>query len=283
MNKKLILLFSFFVLIFFLNLKEHPKEISNDNSKKVPEENQIDLKNMTEIKQEKSSFENEEESEWKLVFQDDFKHTKIDVTKWDVLNRKKNYNNELQAYKSKNVRVQNGRLYLTGLKEGKEYSSGLVQTKGKFDFQYGKVEIKASYPSGKGLFPAIWLLRSDGKDTLPEIDIFEAVGHEPEIAYMVQHWRKNGKLKTVFGSKTIKNHYEDHIFGLEWEREEIRWYIDNELVFKSKNYNANLPMYLIINLAIGGNWPGSPNSNTIFPAEFSVDYVKIYKREISND
>lgn len=243
----------------------------------------LNAKNENLGKQEEVFLEDDEGVLWKLVFLDDFKNTKIDSDKWHVLDRKHNFNNELQAYKSKNVAIQNGRLNLTGLKEEEGYSSGLVQTKGKFDFLYGKVEIKASYPSGKGLFPAIWLLRSDGKDTLPEIDIFEAVGHEPEVAYMVQHWRNKGELKTVFGTKTIKNRHEDHIFGLEWEREEIRWYIDNKLVFKAKNYDAHVPMHLIINLAIGGKWPGSPNSSTIFPANFSVDYVKIYEREMLND
>ena len=273
MSKIWAILLSFIVLFIFFNLKEHPKEVTNNQSRDVHEK----LKNLPVPNHEEKS------DEWKLVFHDDFNQSKIDSTRWKAINRKKNYNNELQAYTSKNVRIRNGRLYLTGLKEGGAYSSGLVQTNGKFDFLYGKVEVKARYPSGKGLFPAIWLLRSDGKDHLPEIDIFEAVGHEPDKAYMVQHWRDNGKLKTVYGTKIIPNYQEEHLFGVEWERTEIRWYIDNQLVFKAKNHEANLPMYLIINLAIGGNWPGSPNNETEFPAEFSIDYVKIYEREKSHD
>ncbi|HAQ07818.1 MAG TPA: laminarinase [Bacillus bacterium] len=224
-----------------------------------------------------------EEIGWNLVFMDDFNSSSVDPVKWEVLNREENYNNELQAYRSGNVKVQDGRLFLTGLKEGSKYSSGLVQTKGKFDLLYGKIEIKGKYPVGKGLFPAMWLLRSDGEDHLPEIDIFEVVGHEPEKAYMVHHWRDNGNLKTAHGTARIKDIDRDHLYGLEWTPEEIRWYVDNKLVFELKNHHAHVPMYLIINLAIGGNWPGNPDKKTVFPAEFSIDYVKIYQKGTGHD
>ncbi len=221
----------------------------------------------------------EKQGEWKLVFEEDFSGTSLATEKWEALGRKKNFNNELQEYRPENAVVRDGRLFLTGRKERDRYTSGLVQTRKKFEFLYGKVEVKAKYPSGKGLFPAIWLLRADGKDSLPEIDIFEAIGNEPQIAYFVKHWRHNGTLRTVHDTKEIKNHQEDHVFAVEWEKEAIRWFLDGNLIFETRNRDANYPMYLIMNLAIGGNWPGNPNASTVFPAEFSIDYVKIFERE----
>ncbi|MEB1808208.1 MAG: glycoside hydrolase family 16 protein [Bacillaceae bacterium] len=223
----------------------------------------------------------QEEGGWKLVFFDDFKGEKLNTKKWTAQKRKENYNNELQEYSPKNVEIRDGRLQLIAKDDGvapKKYSSGLVETKGKFDFLYGKVEVKGRYPVGKGLFPAIWMLPSDGKDYLPEIDIFENVGHEPHLVYQVHHWREHGKLKTTYNKTENQNIEIDHIYGIEWEENEIRWYVNEELVFTSTTNIPDIPMHLIINLAIGGNWPGDPDSNTFFPAMFSIDYVKIYKK-----
>jgi beta-glucanase (GH16 family) len=275
--KKKIFFLSFLLILCFLRFEEPiTQKVSPHNIEKYEMK---DLKVDSLIKNDFVPANDKEGSGWELVFMDNFSGYKVELEKWGVLNRKKNYNNELQEYTAENVKVRDGRLHLTGLKEKDGYTSGLIQTKGKFDFLYGKVEVKANYPSGKGLFPAIWLLRSDEKDVLPEIDIFEAVGHEPEKAYFVQHWREDGKLKTVHGTKSINNPHEDHIFSVEWEKHEIRWFVDNQLVFKAENYDANVPMYLIVNLAIGGNWPGSPDAQTIFPADFSIDYIKIYEKE----
>ncbi len=214
---------------------------------------------------------------WELVFYDEFDGPELNEA-WTALERADNYNNELQAYKKENVSLANGRLLLIGKNENHSYTSGLIQTKGKQDFLYGKVEVKAKYPAGKGLFPAIWLLRSDEKDTLPEIDLLESVGDEPEVVYMVHHWKENGVKKRIYSTSIINTFDTDHLYSLEWGPDEIRWYIDGILVFSSNKNVPNVPMYLIINLAIGGNWPGNPNESTIFPAEFSVDYVKIYRK-----
>lgn len=214
---------------------------------------------------------------WELVFYDEFDESNLNDT-WTVLEREKNYNNELQAYKRENIRLGDGRLNLIGKNENDTYTSGLVQTLGKLNLLFGKVEVRAQYPAGKGLFPAIWLMRSDQKDTLPEIDLFESVGDNPEVVYMVHHWKENGIKKRNFSTSIVQTFDSDHLYSLEWEPDEIRWYIDEILVFSSNRNVPDIPMYLIINLAIGGNWPGKPDESTIFPAVFSIDYVKIYRK-----
>ncbi|MCL6572932.1 MAG: glycoside hydrolase family 16 protein [Bacillus sp. (in: Bacteria)] len=222
----------------------------------------------------------QDENGWQLILYDEFEDPTLNSI-WNAVEREKNYNNELQTYQKGNIETEKGRLNLTakkGMTQNSNYTSGLVQTKGQLDFLYGKFEVKAKYPAGKGLFPAIWLLRSDEKTILPEIDIVEAIGQEPEVVYMVHHWEENGKLRTSYSTSRVKTYNEDHVYSMEWEREEICWDIDEKLVFSSNKNIPNKPMYLIMNLAIGGNWPGKPDEQTIFPAEFSIDYVKIYQK-----
>ncbi|MEH7245295.1 glycoside hydrolase family 16 protein [Neobacillus niacini] len=214
---------------------------------------------------------------WEIAFYDEFNDSVLNNT-WTALERADKYNNELQTYKKENVHLADGRLFLIGKNENHTYTSGLIQTKGKQDILYGKVEVKAKYPAGKGLFPAIWLLRSDDQDALPEIDILESVGDDPEVVYMVHHWKENGVKKRIYETSIVKTFDQDHLYSLEWEPNEIRWYIDGNLVFSSNENVPDVPMYVIINLAIGGNWPGSPDESTVFPAEFSIDYVKIYRK-----
>lgn len=222
---------------------------------------------------------------WILVWNDEFNNKFVDEEKWNVVNRKESYNNELQYYNKKNVMQSEGYLKLIGKRETleeKEYTSGLVDTRGKFTLQYGKIEVRAKNPFGKGLFPAIWLLPNNGTVVLPEIDIMEMVGNEPEVIYGASHYLENGNYERTFNKIPIANPQDFHVYTLVWDKKEVKWFIDDTLFHSTSKGIPQEPMYLIMNLAIGGIWPGNPDRNTIFPSEFIIDYVRIYKSNEMN-
>ncbi len=121
---------------------------------------------------------------------------------------------------------------------------------------------------GKGIFPAIWLMPEDGS-SYPEIDIFEMIGSEPNIFYGVIHYKEEGKYKRAFFEEKVENK-DSYKVAIDWREDCITWYIDNEEKFKSYEGVPKDYMYLIINQAIGGVWPGNPNIFTRFPSEFEV-------------
>lgn len=269
--------FTFFTLIavttlFFLFIQLNAGEKSVTSPSFIQEKNALgmDQKDAKEVLVTSTG-------EWELIFHDDF--NAVELSKWNIIERGKNYNNELQFYKKENVEVERGTLRLIGKKEkykNHTYTSGQITTKDKINFQYGRVEIKARYREGKGLFPAIWMLPSYNNKTLPEVDIFEAIGQEPNLTYMVNHYGNQKKYQSDYKSYFIKDYYNFHTYTLEWDERELRWYIDDQLRFSNDKGVPHEPMYLIINLAIGGNWPGKPNDETDFPAAFEIDHVKIY-------
>ncbi|SHE50010.1 Glycosyl hydrolases family 16 [Seinonella peptonophila] len=217
---------------------------------------------------------------WEQVFIDDFQSNQLNKNKWTSLFQKDNYNEELQFYTPKNVNLSNGFLNLTAKKErkqGKLYTSGLVNMKDKFTFLYGRVDIRMKVPFKPGMLPALWLLPANNQ--LPEVDIFEAPGLEPKRVYMVNHWRKKGELvsKSTFYDLRYPNKF--HTYTLEWEKNELRWYIDDIFMRKTNQGVPQERMYLILNLAVGGKWPGSPKKSTTFPITMQIDSVKIYKKK----
>ena len=218
---------------------------------------------------------------WELVFFEDFSGGSLNNKIWTASSRIENYNNELQVYNPKNVEIKGGKLLLIAKdekKHSKKYTSGLIDSKGKVDFLYGKIEVKGKSPAGRGLFPAIWMLPVDEKNNIPQISIMEVVGHKPHLIYQVYYWREEGELKKIYNKIENTSFTEEYIYGIEWNESEIRWFINGQLVFTVNNNIPNMPLYLVINLAVGGDWPGYPDSNTVFPASFSIDYVKYYKK-----
>lgn len=212
-----------------------------------------------------------------LIYFDDFDKLNEDI--WTPLDRKDNYNNELQYYRPKNVDVQDGTLLLTAKKEqigDHEYTSGLVDTRGKLDLQYGRIEIKAKHPNGNGLFSAIWLAPT-GEDYLPEIDIMEVLGGKPTKIWVVNHFRSGNSLLKTSNSYYLDDSNDYHIYTLNWSKDEIIWMIDDVEVHKTKVGIPHEPMYIVINLAVGGDWPKPPDSTTPFPSDFAIDYIKIFK------
>ena len=239
---------------------------------------------------------------WKLVWADEFNYTGFpDTTKWsyDTKGNPSGWgNNEKQYYTSfekKNAWVENGLLTITARidsMEGKAYTSARLRTVGKGDWLYGRFEIKAKNPTGRGTWPAIWMLPSKSEygrwPASGEIDIMENVGFDPDSIVGTAHTKKyNHTIGTQKGARIYcpNNYTAFHVYALEWEPKEYRLYLDDILYFTFKNENTGFdvwpfdkPFHLILNLAIGGNWGGTKGiDNSIFPQKFEVDYVRVYQ------
>ncbi len=160
---------------------------------------------------------------------------------------------------------------------GLAYASGLITTWKSFAFTYGRVEVRAKFPSGKGLWPAIWLLRRDsGKNG--EIDIVEMLGHRPDFMTSTLHYPEGGVMKSdkLLRLKGPELGGRFRVYELEWTAEHIVIRLDGEELARRPTPEAfKRPMYLLVNLAVGGQWPGPPDAATVFPAEMLIDYVRI--------
>jgi beta-glucanase (GH16 family) len=162
---------------------------------------------------------------------------------------------------------------------GRDYSE--LPRPPRVGFLYGHFEIRAKPPAGRGLWPALWLLPAD-RESRPEIDIMEALGQSTDRLRMHFHYvGKKGKKQSV--GKTVRTpdlSKDWHVYGLRWQPGSIVWYLDG---IEQWRYDeaAQVPseqLYLLINLAVGGTWPGAPDSKTKFPAEFLIDYVRVWQR-----
>jgi beta-glucanase (GH16 family) len=240
---------------------------------------------------------------WALLFSDEFEGSALDSRKWvtcywwDQGGCTNLGNRELQWYQPANVTVANGEMQLTAKRqsiEGRDgtfdFTSGLVSTgraveetasAAKFDFQYGFVEMRARVPAGQGLLPAFWMLPST-HEPKPEIDIMEVLGEEPDTLYAHLHFQNaQGDIQKRF--ETVQT--DDlsagwHVYAIDWSQERIIWYLDGTEYWryeKPKNI-PNERMYILINLAVGGEWPGPPDESTKFPAKFAIDYVRVWQR-----
>ena len=224
---------------------------------------------------------------WRLTFLEEFTNPVLDPAKW---NKQDSFgivrNEELQAYVPDSFQVSDGTLKICGKRQRayydgaeREFTSGILTTYQKFSQRYGRFEIRCKVPAGRGLWPAFWLL-PEPLGWPPEIDVMEVLGHAPNEVHMTHHWLKFPE-ETDFNGKDWSglDFSEDfHIFAVEWSPDFIRWQIDGVQHFQSDHHIPDLPMYLLVNLAIGGNWPGSPDATTPFPAFFEVDYIRVYQR-----
>jgi beta-glucanase (GH16 family) len=271
--------------------------------------------------------------EWKLVWSDEFDGKDIDRTKWDfdIGNGFYNYesntwisgwgNGELQYYtkEPENVFVKDGLLHIRALKEsyqGCGYTSARLKTRKRdgtslFSKKHGRFEFRAKLPTGQGIWPALWLLPQDEKyggwAASGEIDVLEAKGQEPNKVLGTLHfgsrWPANTQASKDYVLPDRGTIADFHVYALEWEPGEIRWYVDGRLYStqsfwwsssksdgakgakpaREADLNAwpapfDQPFYLIINLAVGGQFPGKPDKTTEFPAEMLVDYVRVYDK-----
>ncbi|NIJ51892.1 glycoside hydrolase family 16 protein [Dyadobacter arcticus] len=234
-------------------------------------------------------------------WQDEFDYTgKPDASKWSYdLGDHGWGNNELEDYTSKieNSKVENGNLVITAIKEksGKaNYSSARLVSKGKGDFLYGKFEIRAKLPSGRGTWPAIWMLFSEnnyGNKGWPdngEIDIMEHVGFDQNRVHGNVHTKAfNHSIHTNKGNNLIVPNVSDdfHIYSCEWTPDTISILVDGNSYFKFAKESSyqwqewpfDKPLHLILNIAVGGNWGGQKGvDDSIFPRKMEIDYVRVY-------
>jgi beta-glucanase (GH16 family) len=202
-------------------------------------------------------------------------------------------NDELEWYSPEQVKVSDGALHLTALKrtvygsDGRrfDYASGMVTTgprthdsAAKLAFTYGTVEVRFKLPEGQGLWPAIWLLPAS-TESLPEIDMLEVLGDTPDTLRMHMHpkdrsGQSQGSKYTVPGGYSLAGGW--HTLGLDWKPNRLVYWLDGKKVWDlTDNEVPDEPMYLVMNLAVGGNYPGSPDSTTPFPATFLIDRIRI--------
>lgn len=162
---------------------------------------------------------------------------------------------------------------------GLSYSSGLLTTKASFSQMYGLFEIRAKLPKGKGLWPAFWLL-PENRAWPPELDVLEVLGDDMKKLYV--SWHSNVGGKHTADSKAIEvpdMSAEFHTYSVVWEKDTLMWFFDDvQVASRSTPEDFHLPMYMLINLAVGGGWPGSPDKTTQFPAKYTIDWVRAYAR-----
>lgn len=200
-------------------------------------------------------------------------------------------NNELQTYTDDlaNVHLDSGYLHITALNPTPGYyTSGRITTQTKKEFTYGRVEIRAMLPEGQGIWPAFWMLGSNISSVswprCGEIDIMEYLGHETNKVYGTLHWDDIGH-KYLGGNTTLTTgsfNEEFHIFSMIWTPNGIKWFVDGKQYFELlrstvDKFPFDLPQFFIINMAVGGNWPGPPDETTVFPQQLIVDYIRMYQ------
>jgi beta-glucanase (GH16 family) len=228
----------------------------------------------------------------KLVWSDEFGAGPLNTATWNYEQGATGWgNNELENYTNaiENVHIDSGYLHISALKQsGTAYTSGRITTKNKKEFTYGRVEIRAKLPEGKGLWPALWMLganfSSAGWPKCGEIDIMELLGNSPSVVHGAVHWDSNGHLSRTneFSLQSGKFSSGFHKFSLIWTPNTLKWYVDNQQFFylgrsEINEFPFDLPQFFIFNVAIGGNWPGSPDETTVFPQHMIVDYIRMYQ------
>ena len=243
---------------------------------------------------------------YNLLWSDEFDGDTLDESIWNRELRAPGWtNNELQEYTDSedNIYVEDGCLVLRALEEDRDgspyYTSGKVNSQNNAQFQYGRVEVRAQVPEGQGLWPAIWMMPQDESfygqwPKCGEIDIMEVLGNDTTTSYSTIHYgephaEQQGTITLDSGSFSS----DFHVYVLEWEPGEMRFYTDDVLVLTvndwftanggiEEEYPApfNQPFFVQMNLAVGGNWPGNPDETTDFEnAMFRIDYVRVYQRD----
>jgi hypothetical protein len=234
-------------------------------------------------------------SGWTLAWADEFNGTALDTSKWNIeVNGNGGGNNELQYYtaRQENIRVTGGELVIEARKEaymGKQYTSGRITTQNKASWKYGRMEARMKIPTGKGTWPAFWMLGNAistvGWPASGEIDIMEHVNSEAMIHGTI-HWSDQNNAYANYGGPSGSLDYgQYHVYAVEWDASAIRWYVDGNK-FHEVNIAGGVngtsefhaPYFLLFNLAVGGNWPGGPDASTPFPNRMQVDYVRVYRK-----
>ena len=235
-----------------------------------------------------------------LVWSDEFSGTSLDLNAWnhEVGNGSGGWgNNELESYTSslKNTFVSNGNLIIEARKEtigAFNYTSGRMTTQDKKSFKFGRIDIRAKLPVGKGMWPALWMLGTNitsvGWPSCGEIDNMELIGTNPATVYGTMHWSVTSGAHASKGSNysLLSGDFSKqfHVFSLIWTENNIQWYVDDQNYLDlsasqtgADSYPFNADQFFIFNVAVGGNWPGSPDYTTEFPQRMFVDYIRVFQ------
>jgi beta-glucanase (GH16 family) len=235
----------------------------------------------------------------KLAWADEFDGTSLNDKFWnyELGNNNGWGNNELQYYKKENTSVKDGYLIVEAKSEsinGQSYTSSRLTTQNKFNFKYGRIDIRAALPKGQGIWPALWML---GKNITTvnwpkcgEIDIMEMVGGtagngSDKTTYGTAHWDNNGSHALYGGNTKLASgifNEEFHVFSIVWDAQKIVWYLDDKQFHIIDTTPAGLSefqeeYFLLINLAVGGDWPGKPDGTTVLPQYLVVDYIRVFQ------
>lgn len=232
-----------------------------------------------------------------LAWSDEFTANYINSNNWSYDTGGSGWgNNELEYYtnSNKNAFATSGYLVIEARKETmgtNNYTSARMISKDKKTFTYGRIDFRAKLPKGQGVWPALWMLGNNiGTTPWPacgEIDIMELLGHEAQKTYGTIHWGAAGGASTHIGgnyslpSLTFNDKF--HLFSLKWEADKMTFLIDDVVFFTANksqvtgNYPFDKPFFFIMNVAVGGNWPGNPDATTVFPQRMIVDYVRVFQ------
>lgn len=235
---------------------------------------------------------------WNITWYDDFDAATLDTSFWTAVFDTNPTNNSLHVYLPEQISVVDGNLVITSNNQpawGQPYRSGQVSS--KITQQYGRVEVRAKLPMSTGMWPAIWMLPDVHQFPWPsqgEIDLMENRGNEPFLTSSAFHWGTNPPFSHSFvwnpqqtRTSTGLTNYHDgfHVYAVEWERDQVRLYVDDVHHFSVSDANTggflsnqSAPMHLLINTAIGGDYLDNPDSTTVWPQQFLVDYVRVYER-----
>jgi len=248
------------------------------------------------------------DSNWTLVWSDEFNgaaNSAVDASKWVLETGGGGWGNqELEYYTNRlqNAHQQDGNLVIKVLEEKytgrdgvtRNYTSARLKTQGKFRQAYGRFEARIRIPYGQGIWPAFWMLGDDidktGWPACGEIDIMENIGKEPALVHGTIHGPGYSGAQGIgapFGLP-VGQRFADgfHVFAVEWEPNAIRFYVDTDLYATrtpadlppGTKWVYDHPFFLLLNVAVGGGWPGSPDASTVFPQTMLVDYVRVYRR-----
>jgi beta-glucanase (GH16 family) len=236
-------------------------------------------------------------AQWVIEWSDEFDGPVLDPGKWIAETGGHGWgNNELQHYtgRPENVRIENGHLVIEARRERfeqRDYTSARIKTAGLKETRYGRYEARIRIPKGQGIWPAFWMLGADigttGWPKAGEIDIMENIGREPDTVHGTLHGPGySGGQAFGAPSKLAGASYADdfHVFAVEWEPGEIRWYRDGIQYHKAQpalvkgEWVFERPFFVLLNVAVGGDWPGNPDATTVLPQRMLVDYVRVYRR-----
>ena len=245
--------------------------------------------------------------DYELVFSDEFNGEQLDLTKWNTNyyygSRTNTFNNEEQYYVDDAFEFNDGILSIVGKQEsieafesvdqyllgeqGKDlnfdYTSGMLSGHDRVAFTYGYMEIRAQVPQGQGLWPAFWMLPSSG-EWPPEIDIMEILGDQTDVAYQTVHYQDDAGGHNLTGgyyAGGVDFSQDFHTFGADWNAEGITWYLDGVEIFTVEENIPTESMYLLANMAIGGDWPGAPDETTPELSSYDIDYIRVYQNSDS--